>query len=45
VSDQEVHELVARVGKLERANRRLTVAGGGLVAVLLTGALVGAVMP
>ena len=45
MSDQDVRELVARVGKLERDNRRLKLAGAGVVAVLLTVALVGAVMP
>jgi len=45
MNDQEVRELVARVGKLERDNRRGKIAGGGVVAALLAVALVGAVMP
>jgi len=45
VSDRDVRELVARVGKLERDNRRLKLAGAGVVAVLLAVALVGAVLP
>ena len=45
MSDQDVRELVARVGKLERDNRRWKLASGAVVAVLLAVALVGAVMP
>jgi len=43
MSDQDVRELVARVGKLElkleRDNRRLKLAGAAVVAVLLAVAL------
>ena len=38
-------DLEQRVGRLERENRRLKIAGGAVVAVLLTVALVGAVLP
>ena len=38
-------DIERRVERLERENRRLKVAGGAVVAVLLTVALVGAVMP
>ena len=37
--EHEVHELVAAVGKLERDNRRLKLAGAAVVAVLLAVAL------
>jgi len=38
-------DIEQRVERLERENRRLKLAGGAVVAVLLTVALVGAVMP
>ena len=41
----DTQEVTARIERLERENRRLKLAGGAVVAVLLGVALVGAVMP
>ena len=41
----DLRELAARIERLERENRRLKLAGGAVVAVLLAVALVGAVLP
>ena len=41
----EITELVERLERVEKANQRLRLAGGAMLAVLLGIALVGAVMP